>query len=77
MYPYHLRSIGFRIRGNVRETHLLAAVICGGVDFCLLSPAPGFDRGPPLFPGTYECAEHLPVSPLSPVGDVFIFNRHK
>lgn len=43
MYPYHLKSIGFIICGNLKEIHLLAAVICGCVDFFLFYPTLGFD----------------------------------
>lgn len=47
MYPYHLKSIGFIICGNLKEIHLLVAVICGiicgHVDFFLFYPTPGFD----------------------------------
>lgn len=47
MYPYHLKSIGFIVCGNLKEIHLLAAVICGiicgCVDFFLFYPTLGFD----------------------------------
>ena len=50
MYPYCIKSIGFRIYGNLEEVYLLVAVIygimCGCVDCITYCTHLGCDLGP-------------------------------
>ena len=50
MYPYCIKSIGFRIYGNLEEVYLLVAVIygimCGCVDCITYGTHLGCDVGP-------------------------------
>lgn len=80
MYPYHIENIVFRICGNLKETYLLVAAICGIICGCVdcANYAPlALTWAHPLLLMICECAEHVPILSLSPLCDIFIFNRHK
>lgn len=81
MYPYHLESIGVIVCGNLKEIHLLMAVICGIILVMLTSfysiQLLALTYASPLSSMMCEWAQHVPISSLSPADDVFIFNRHK